>query len=196
MKYLGVTIDRDLNWKLHTSNIRKKAFAAIACIRRVSHHLPLNTRKMLYCSLVLPYVDYCSTIWHTCTQAVSNDIERIQNYAMRVILHQPPRTPSAALREKLNWTTIRQRRHNHMLCQVHRCVLQQAPEYLSCKFLRNSYTSTHSFVKLKIPSPHTNRLKMSFQYQGALHYNNLSANIRCMQSLSTFRQSLKHLDLL
>ena len=196
VKYLGVTIDRDLNWKLHTSNIRKKAFAAIACIHRVSYHLPLNTRKMLYRSLVLPYVNYCSTIWHTCTQVVSNDIERIQNYAMRISsISPPPHTPSAPLREKLNWTTLRQRRHNHMLCQVHRCVLQQAPEYLTCKFLHNSYTSTHGSGKLKIPSPRTNKLKMSFQYQGALHYNNLSADIRCMQSLPTCRKSLKYLNL-
>ena len=72
--------------------------------------------------------DYCSTVWHSsCSQSLSNSIERVQNYAMRVILHQPPQTPSAPLRHKLGWSTLWQRQHRHMLCQVHKCVLQIAP---------------------------------------------------------------------
>ena len=77
------------------SNVRKKAFAAIGCIRRVSQYLPVKIRKMLYNSLVLPHLDYCSTVWHSCNQTLSQSLERTQNYAMRVILSQPPRTRSA-----------------------------------------------------------------------------------------------------
>ena len=59
-------------------------------LRKASSYLPVKTRKMLYLSLVLPYLDYCSTVWHSsCSQALSNSVEQVQNYAMRVILHQP-----------------------------------------------------------------------------------------------------------
>ena len=128
VNYLGVTIDQDLNWKLHVASIHRKAFAALASIHKASSCLPVKTRKMLYLSLVLPYLDYCSTVWHSsCSQALSNSVEQVQNYAMGVILHQPPRTPSAPLRQQLGWTTLWQQRHRHMLCQVHKCVLQTAP---------------------------------------------------------------------
>ena len=32
IKYLGVTVNRELKWKSHLASTRKKAFAAIACI--------------------------------------------------------------------------------------------------------------------------------------------------------------------
>ena len=89
VRYLGLTIDKDLSWKTHVSNVRKKAFAAIGCIRRASQYLPVKIRKMLYNSLVLPHLDYCSTVWHSCNQTLSQSLERTQNYAMRVILSHP-----------------------------------------------------------------------------------------------------------
>ena len=77
------------------SNVQKKAFAAIACMRRASQYLLVKIHKMLYNSLVLPHLDYCSTVWHSCNQTLSQSLERTQNYAMRVILSQPLRTQSA-----------------------------------------------------------------------------------------------------
>ena len=58
VRYLGLAIDKDLSWKTHVSNVRKKAFAAIGCIRRASQYLLVKIHKMLYNSLVLPHLDY------------------------------------------------------------------------------------------------------------------------------------------
>ena len=95
VRYLGLTIDQDLSWKTHVSNVRKKAFAAISCIRIASRYLPVQIRKMLYNSLLLPHLDYCSTVWHFCNKTLSQSLERSQNYAMRVILNQPLHMRSA-----------------------------------------------------------------------------------------------------
>lgn len=69
IRYLGV------RWKHHMAGIRKKFFAAIACIWRASCFLPVSTCKMLYQSLVLPHLDYCSTVLHPCSQVLSQSIE-------------------------------------------------------------------------------------------------------------------------
>ena len=152
-------------------------------------HLPIVERFPPH---VLPHLDYCSTVWHTCNQTLSQSLERSQNYAMRVILNQPPRTRSASLRDQLHWTTLHQRRHNQMLCQVHRCLLRQAPVYLTSKFVRNSYlySSTRGANKLHIPYPRTNKFRLSFEYQGAYHYNQLPQDVRSKQSLSSFKHAL------
>ena len=52
--------------------------------------------------------------WNSCSTNLSQSIERVQNYGMRVILNKPPRTPSALLR---NWRTLHQRRHTALLCK-------------------------------------------------------------------------------
>ena len=41
--------------------------------------------------------------------------------------------PVGHLSDMLHCTTLRQRHHNQMLCQVHRCLLQQASIYLARK---------------------------------------------------------------
>ena len=47
----------------------------------------------------------------------------------------------AKVYESLHWTILHQRHHNQMLCQVHRCLFQQAPVYLTANLSR-THTST------------------------------------------------------
>ncbi len=88
VKYLGVTIDKDLNWKAHTEQVRRKSLAALSTIKRSSYFLPSNICKLLFNSLVRPHLDYCSgsVVWHSCNSTISKRIESIQNYGMCVIL--------------------------------------------------------------------------------------------------------------
>ena len=164
VKYLGVNIDRSLSWKSHIDRVQQKCFAGLASIRRAGY-LPYHVRKLLYQSLVLPHLDYCAVAWHSCGVVTSDRIERIQNYAVRVILRQPPRTSSEQLRQALGWTTLRRRRQNAMLRQVHQCLQKCAPPYLTSKFVMNStlgYTVTQGANKLHLSRPYSNFYRNSF----------------------------------
>ena len=134
-------------------------------------------------------------IWHPCSSNLAQSVERAQNYGMRVVLNKPPRTPSAPLRDELGWTTLHRRRHNATLCQVHRCVLKQAPSYLSGKFVKNSctYSSTRGADKLHLPQPRTEMYRQSFEFQGALQYNQLPQSIRQLSSVKSFKHAILNL---
>ena len=118
---------------------RRTCLARLAMIRQAGHHLSCHIRKLLYQSFVLPNLDYCSVVWNSCGVVLSSKIERIQNYALRLIFYKPPRTSSVPLREILGWTSFKTRRHIALLCQVHWCLRKEAPSYLTSKFLTNSY---------------------------------------------------------
>ena len=70
-----------------------------------------------------------------------------------------------------------------------------APEYLSSKFIARSkttsYTPRDSVNKLTIPQPHTNYLRNSFRYSGAVLRNSLPETLRQAESLSKGRHSWK-----
>ena len=156
IKYLGVLIDNDLAWKAHVNHLRQSCMARLAMIRRAGHHLPCHVRKLLYQSFVLPNLDYCSVVWNSCGVVLSNKIERIQNYALRIIFQKPPRRSSAELREAAGWTTLKTRRHNAMFCKVHRCLRSQGPRYLTRKFHTNSnlnYATTRGANKIHLLRP-------------------------------------------
>ena len=135
----------------------KKSLAAVGCIRCSSGYLPVHNHKILFCSFVLPYLDYCSVVWHFCKSSTSQKVEQIQNYGMHIILGKLPLTHSSPLRQQLHWTTLHQRRHNNMLCQVPRCTCNLAPAYLSSNFRYNSsmYTNTHGAHNLYINQPNS-----------------------------------------
>ena len=60
-KYLGTTIDSNLNFKQHISDIILKCNKAIGVMKRCSNYIPSDTLKNLYNTLMLPHLDYCST---------------------------------------------------------------------------------------------------------------------------------------
>ena len=74
VKYLGVIIDRGLNWKSHIDRVRKKSLACLASIRRAGAYLHCHAGKMLYQSFALPHLDYCAVVWNGCGVGLSDRI--------------------------------------------------------------------------------------------------------------------------
>ena len=62
-KFLGIYIDDKLNWKYHINTVRSKLSKVAAIIYRASCLINQDGIYMLYCSLLLPYINYCSEIW-------------------------------------------------------------------------------------------------------------------------------------
>ena len=62
VKYLGVVADKDLKWKEQVSHVRKKCLATFSKLRRIFPALPVSTRMLLYNALVLPHLDFCSSV--------------------------------------------------------------------------------------------------------------------------------------
>ena len=108
VKYLGVLVDQDLTWSLHVGHVRKRSLAALATIRRVSVYMPTRVLIALYNAFVLPHFTYCCVVWHFCSKTASTNLQRVQNYAMRIILKKPPRTSSDVYLSLLGWLTLYQ----------------------------------------------------------------------------------------
>ena len=65
-----------------------------------------HTLITFYNGYVLPSFDYCDVVWQNCSPKPSAKLERLQNYAMRVILKVPRVTLASWARERLGWKTL------------------------------------------------------------------------------------------
>ena len=67
-----------------------------------------------------------------------------------------------------------------------------APVYLHDLFSERhtDYDLRDSFRKLNLPKPHTDYLKHSFGYSGALLWNSLPENIRAIRSIGQFKKEI------
>ena len=62
IKYLGVTITRDLKRITHISNMCIKANRTLGFLRRNLHQCPQDVKKATYKGLAWPILEYCSCI--------------------------------------------------------------------------------------------------------------------------------------
>lgn len=72
VKDLGVTLDHDLKFNTHYVNIKNKAMKNLGFIQRNSREFKSpTTLKALYCSMVRPSLEYCSSLWSPfCSQHI------------------------------------------------------------------------------------------------------------------------------
>ena len=84
-KFLGVIIDENINWKTHIKNTLNKLSRSISILSKAKHVLDRNSLRILYCSLVLPYLNYCSEVWGNTYKCSLNAITILQKRAIRII---------------------------------------------------------------------------------------------------------------
>ena len=61
--YLGLMLNKHLNWKQHITKIANTISKTIGIINKLKYELPENTLLTIYSSLILPHLNYCELAW-------------------------------------------------------------------------------------------------------------------------------------
>ena len=61
--FLGVNLDDKMTWNSHINKIASKISRTVGLFNKIRHFLPLATLRILYCSLILPYLNYGNLSW-------------------------------------------------------------------------------------------------------------------------------------
>ena len=62
-KVLGIFLDNNLTWSIHTQFIAKKISSNLWLLSRLKDYLSLEHRVQFYKTYIQPHIDYCSTVW-------------------------------------------------------------------------------------------------------------------------------------
>ena len=99
----GVFIDENLTWNNHINAITKKISSGIESIKRISHCVPPATLHTIYHGLVQSHFDYCSVVWGNCAKTLSDELQRLQNRAVRVLTNTCYDADANQLPKELGW---------------------------------------------------------------------------------------------
>ena len=193
VKYLGVIVDKQLNWRRHIESVRRKCLSALAVLYRVKRALPPRLRKLLYQSIVLPHLDYCAVVWTECSREDATTLERVQKRGMRFILDEDYGCPSASMRLRLGWMTLHNRRRMQRVVCTRRCLRGMGPNYMKRMFATNESLGLRSARRpndLHLKPCKTNWLSRSFAYCAGQDWNSLPLSIRDASD-TTFKSALK-----
>ena len=82
--FLGLILQSNMSWSMHTNHISLKVPEAIGIIYRLKDVYPLLNLQTLYNTLILPYFNYCILAWGA---TISNDncLHLLQKKTLRLI---------------------------------------------------------------------------------------------------------------
>ena len=105
-KYLGVMVDQHLNWKELISTIKKKVSRGIGTLKYSKKYLPLLTIQSMYKSLVEPYFRYCCPVWGSCGNTEINELQKLQNRAVRIVTNSRYDASAKPIIKRLGWLSV------------------------------------------------------------------------------------------
>ena len=87
-KLLGITIDKNLNWKKHINNVTKSCYATPSVLRKIKRYTPLPVRKQLAESLILSKLDYYNKLLFEIPKCMKQQLQKVQNAAAGFALNK------------------------------------------------------------------------------------------------------------
>ena len=87
VKNLGFTLDCHLTMNAHFSNIARTCYFALRRLASIRRFLTRTATAIHVSAFVLSRIDYCCSQLFGSTHDVTSHLQRIQNYAARVISH-------------------------------------------------------------------------------------------------------------
>ncbi len=91
-KYLGVMLDSKLTFTHHVTYLRKKSISRVKMLGKVRPMVDQSIALTIYKTIISPLFDYADVVFDCLSQQDSDRLQRIQNWALRIILQADPRT--------------------------------------------------------------------------------------------------------
>ena len=96
-KNLGFILDSNLSMKKHVINICQTAYFELKRISSIRRFLTKDATKTLVTSCILSRLDYCNCLLMGTPNSVVQPLQKIQNFAARLVLLAPRRRHSTPL---------------------------------------------------------------------------------------------------
>lgn len=192
-KYLGLILDKQLNWKQHIEKIKNKLTSLTGILRGIAKCLPRKIKYIIYNSLIKPHIDYLIEIWGTANKTNLNVLQISQNKLIKSLFNYDFRTSTHKIYEDTNIMTIKQTYIYYTCILIHKILNKQIHTVLS---FRKKHEIQYS-MKLRNANhlisrtPRTNYGRKNIEYEGVKMYNKLPIEIKNATSTASFKKKLK-----
>ena len=144
-------------------------------------------------------MDYGDVVYDTISAKDNQSLQRLQNCALKIVLQAPKRTPTSEIHKELNMNYVADRRHQHTLTQVYKCLHGLAPRKICQQITKLTDMRDHgarqtrsvTSDKLFIPNYKLEITRGNFRYRGPMIYNMLDQEIKDSASLEGFKRALR-----
>lgn len=195
LKSLGVTLDQNLSFDQHISNIVKSSNYNIRALQHIRPMLDNKVANAVACSIVSTRLDYCNSLLYGTSVRNVQRLQRIQNSLARVVSCAKKRDHIRPVLKDLHWLPVVQRIDYKVALLTHKILSTNQPAYL--RSLINVYNPTRNLRSqgqrfLVKPSGLRSALAgRSFTRASEEIWNKLPDSIRKIETTVCFKKNLK-----
>ena len=188
---LGVTIDNELKFDKHVSNLCLKAGRKLSAVSRISKFLSFEKKRTLYKSFVESQFKYCPPIWMFHSRSANTKINRLHERALRLVYNDFQSTFYELLIRDKSFS-IHHQNIQTLAIEIYKIFDGlSTSDYKEIFVFRSNNYNTRSNYDLAIPLVNTVlRGKNSLRYLGSIIWNSIPLNIRSVDSFNTFKSKI------
>ena len=180
------------SWTKHVESIILKMAHNISILRTGSYSLTVDNRITVCRSIIEPYFNYCSIVWDSLADTLSEKLQWLQNRTACIISGLPYSVWSNEIRTRLEWSLdeilIQQENRSRARPQLF------TRDVRSTTGLKNIWASELISKSGNSTSPNF-AFKKQFLFTGAQIWNSLPESLKTKTQSMHLRTKLKNTDL-
>ena len=175
-KYLGITLDNQLNYNLHVNKIVASVSSKLKQFQRMRSFLNVKAALLVYKSMMLPVLEYGDVFLSATTIKNRKRLQVLQNKGLRCALNKGIESSTDELHAEARLLKLKYRREQHVL----NFMFDKSKDPGNRTVRTGNMVTTRSQLKrqLKIRKPKTEKYKKSLSYKGPTKWNALPGDLQ------------------
>ena len=194
-KYLGLIIDKKLNWKLHVNYLNKKLSKTLGLLFKIRYYLDKKTTLLILHSLFLSHIQYGILCWGRCCKSTMKPISTLYNRALRCINFSHYKTNSNSLYKKEKLLKVDDIFMMELSKFMFKFGLGLLPrifhDYFRCTNKIHAYNTRGSHSNYYIERKKSNKGMCALNFLGPRVWHDIPIVIKSSKSTSSFCNALK-----
>ena len=195
-KFLGLYVDKNLNFKNHIDHIVKKLSKSVGILYKLNHMLPENILIAIYNSLILPYLNYAIVTWHNAPKCSLDRVRIIQKKAIRAIFNLPYNSHTSVWFKEKRILKVDDLNKLSLNTEIYNHINNPSIHPIASRFVINSdlhHYNTRNNNDFVIPHYVKSSSQSCYLYQASVLWNNTPREIRESCSIFAFKRKLKNM---
>ena len=198
VRNLGVIFDRSLDFKPHVDQLVPKCTGMLLALNHVKHVIPIATLRRLITALVFPVLRYCMSVYGICNKAEVRRIQKVINFAARVLSGRRKYDSISDVVRMLGWLKADELITYHRVVTIHRLLTGDVPMPLVTTIgptARHQHDhNTRTADLLSVPHIRTEAGRSRLCYSAVKAYNDIPMKPGMSLKTATRRHLLERRD--
>ena len=131
---MGVTLDKNLNFKSHVNQLCRISGQKLHALARISNYMDIDKLKIMMNTLIISQFSYCPLMWMFHDRSVNKNIDRIHERAPRIAYKDSYSSYEDLLR-KTESVTIHQRNLELLAIEIYKTQNNHNPSFMKQIFV-------------------------------------------------------------